>query len=57
MTTRLPPTLADAVRAYADRHDLSYSDAIANVLAEHFGAPPVAPVAPVKDESQLQMTA
>lgn len=54
MTTRLPTTLADAVRAYADQHELSYSDAIANVLAEHFGEPLVAPL---KGESQLQMTA
>jgi hypothetical protein len=54
MTTRLPTPLAELVRAYADEHNLSYSDAIANVLAEHFGEPLVTRS---QDEPQLQMTA
>ncbi len=54
MTTRLPDPLADAVRAYAERDGLSYSDAIANVVARHFG---MAPVAQPKKDSQMQMTA
>jgi hypothetical protein len=52
LLTRPPVALVEAVRAEAERQDLSYSDYIANVLAAAHGFPPV--VAP-KDQAQLTM--
>jgi len=46
--------LAEAVRAEAERLDLSYSDYIANVLAAAHGFPPIAEP---KDATQMQLTA
>ncbi len=54
LLTRPPLPLAQAVRAEAERLDLSYSDYIANILAAAHGFPPV--VQP-KDEAQMQMIA
>jgi hypothetical protein len=54
MLSRVSPTLADAVRAKAEQLDLSYSDVIANILADHFGHPPVA--TPQADD-QMKLTA
>ncbi len=54
LMTRPPAKLADAVRAEAERLDLSYSDYIANILAREHGFPPVA--AP-SAQSQMQLTA
>jgi hypothetical protein len=51
LLTRPPAALADAVRAEAERLDLSYSDYVANVLAEKHGFPPVA-IPPPMDEGQ-----
>lgn len=54
LLTRPPLDLARAVRAEAERLDLSYSDYIANVLAAAHGFPPVAKPT---DESQMQLIA
>ena len=53
-TTRVPTPIADLVRADADRAELSYSDFVANVLAEKYGLPPVAEP---KDQDQMKLTA
>jgi hypothetical protein len=53
--TRPPKPLAEAIRAEAERLDLSYSDYIANILAIAHGFPPVAQ--PPADEGQMQLTA
>ncbi|MDP9437051.1 MAG: hypothetical protein M3P93_18440 [Actinomycetota bacterium] len=47
--------MAEAVRAEAERLELSYSDYIANVLAAAHGFPPVAH--PRDDEAQMKLTA
>jgi hypothetical protein len=54
LLTRPPVELVEAVRAEAERLDLSYSDYIANVLAAAHGFPPV--VEP-KDKDQMQLSA
>ncbi|MGZ4524769.1 MAG: hypothetical protein ACXVXO_15380 [Mycobacteriaceae bacterium] len=54
LLTRPPIELAQAVRAEAERLDLSYSDYIANILAAAHGFPPV--VGP-KDSKQMQLIA
>lgn len=46
MTTRLPESLAEAVRQRAEDNDSSFSDEIANAVAASFGFPPVAQTAP-----------
>ena len=51
-TTRIPAQIAEALRAYADEADLSYSEAVANAVAEKFGFPPVASP-PVADQQKL----
>ena len=59
-TVRVPAALAAAVRADADQLDLSYSDHIANVLADRYGHPPVATpkeMATPKDDEQMELTA
>ena len=59
MTTRLPTELADLVRADAENYeDASYSELIANAVAEKYGHPPVATFAR-RDDHQIamQMTA
>lgn len=53
-TTRIPTPLADKLRDDAQRHDLSYSDFLANVVAEKYGH---APVAVAKDTEQMKLTA
>jgi len=53
-TTRIPTPLADQLRADAERQDLSYSDFLANVVAEKYGHPPVAPA---KQDDQMRLTA
>lgn len=53
-TTRVPTPLAELVRADAERLDLSYSDFVANVLAEKYGQPPVAEP---RDEDEMKLTA
>ena len=53
-TTRIPTPLAGQLRADAERLDLSYSDFIANVVAEKYGQPPVAEP---RDEDQMKLTA
>lgn len=40
-STRVSPELASKFRAEAEHLDLSYSDLLANVLAERYGLPPV----------------
>jgi len=54
MMSRVSPAVADAVRDKAEELDLSYSDVIANILATHFGHPPVA--TPQADD-QMKLTA
>jgi len=54
MMSRVSPGVADAVRDKAEELDLSYSDVIANILASHFGHPPVA--TPQADD-QMKLTA
>jgi len=51
LLTRPPVELVEAVRAEAERLDLSYSDYIANILAAAHGFPPV-----VQPKDQAQMT-
>lgn len=53
-TVRMPAALADAVRADAERLDLTYSDYVANLVAETYGEPPVATP---KDDKQMKLTA
>ena len=52
---RTPMSLGEAVRAEAERLDLTYSDYITNVLAAAHGFPPVASV--LDDEGQMQLSA
>jgi len=54
LLTRPPIELAQAVRAEAERQNLSYSDYIANVLAAAHGFPPVVES---KDSQQMQLIA
>ena len=54
LITRPPRDLSDAVRAEAERLDMSYSDYVANCLAAIHGFPPVVPP---KDISQMKLTA
>lgn len=54
LLTRPPLELAQAVRAEAERLDLSYSDYIANILAATHGFPPVVIT---KDEAQMKLIA
>ncbi len=54
LLTRPPAALAEAVRAEAERLDMTYSDYIANVLAEKHGFPPVARP---HDGDQMKLTA
>ncbi len=54
LLTRAPPALAQAVRDEADRLGLSYSEYIANVLADKHGFPPVAEP---KNDAQMKLTA
>lgn len=54
LLTRAPADLAQVVRDEADRLGLSYSDYIANVLADRHGFPHVGHP---KDEAQMQLTA
>ncbi len=51
---RTPMSLGEAVRAEAERLDLTYSDYIANVLAAAHGFPPVAEP---KNQDQMRLTA
>lgn len=53
-TVRVPAALAEAVRAEADDLEMSYSDHIANVLAEKYGHPQVARP---HDQDQMRLTA
>ncbi len=53
-TTRIPTPLADKLRADAQRQDLSYSDFLANVVAEKYGHDLVAAA---KDTDQMKLTA
>ena len=53
-TTRIPTPLASQLRADAERLELSYSDFIANVVAEKYGLPPVAEP---KGKDQMKLTA
>ncbi len=46
--------LAEAVRAEAERLDLSYSDIMANILAAHYGHPPIAVP---QSENQMRLSA
>ena len=52
---RTPMPLGEAVRAEAERLDLTYSDYITNVLAAAHGFPPVAQSR--DDEGQMQLSA
>lgn len=54
LLTRCPPEVANAARAEAERLDLSYSDLVANVLAERYGLPPIAEP---KADGQLKLPA
>ncbi len=54
LATRVPVALAEAVRSNADRLGMTYSDYIANVLAERHGIPPVVTV---NHEDQMKLTA
>ncbi len=54
LITRPPRDLTDAVRAEAERLDLSYSDYVANCLAATHGFPPVVTS---KDTSKMKLTA
>ena len=42
LATRVSPELAQRLRDDAEQLDLSYSEVLANVLAAHYGFPPVA---------------
>lgn len=42
VATRCSPEIATAVRAEAERLDLSYSELVANVLADRYGLPRMA---------------
>ena len=53
-TTRLPTALGDLVRADAERVDLSYSDYMANLVAEKYGFPLVAEP---KNEDHMKLSA
>lgn len=54
LTTRPPRALADVICGEADRLGLTWSDYIANVLAQAHGFPPIATP---KDEEQMRLTA
>jgi hypothetical protein len=54
LLTRAPADLAQVVRDEADRLGLSYSDYIANVLADKHGFPQVAEP---KNDAQMKLTA
>jgi hypothetical protein len=54
MVSRVAPAVAEAVRTDAERLDLSYSDVMANILAAHYGMPPMAAPA---TENQMKLTA
>ncbi len=55
MMTAVAPTVSEAIRAEAERLDLSYSDVMANVLAAHYGYPPMA--TPAAQSDQMKLTA
>jgi hypothetical protein len=52
--TRVPPELGRHLREEAERLDLAYSEVLANVLAAHYGLPPVAMP---RNEEQMKLTA
>ncbi len=52
--TRVAPELGRLLREEAERLDLAYSEVLANVLAAHYGLPPV--TIP-KNEAQMKLTA
>jgi len=54
LATRVSVELAEAVRAEAERLDLSYSDIMANILAAHYGHPPIAVP---QSENQMRLSA
>ncbi len=54
MISRVAPAVAEAIRGEAERLDLSYSDVMANILAAHYGLPPM--VTPAI-ENQMKLTA
>lgn len=55
MMTAVAPTVSEAIREEAERFDLSYSDVMANILAAHYGHPPVA--TPAEQINQMKLTA
>ena len=52
--TRVSPELGQRLRDEAERLDLAYSEVLANVLAAHYGLPPVATP---RNEDQMKLTA
>lgn len=54
--TRLPPAHASAVRTRAEELDLSYSECIADLLAEAFGLPLVSTMTRDRDQEELPLT-
>ena len=54
LATRVSPELARRLRDEAEQLDLSYSEVLANVLAAHYGLPPVAVPKP---QEQMKLTA
>jgi hypothetical protein len=56
VVSRPPVDLADAVKAAAERHGLSVSDYVANLLAREHGFPEVAKAATTPGE-QMKLTA
>lgn len=50
---RLPRHVADRVRADADRLDISYSELMASVAAQHYGLPLEVPRVALEDELPL----
>lgn len=41
MMTAVSPAVSEAVRREAEELDLTYSDVMANILAAHYGQPPL----------------
>ena len=54
MMSRLSPAAAEAVRTEAELLDIAWGDVIANIVAAHFGLPPMATP---KAAAQMKLTA
>jgi len=54
MMSRLSPAAAEAVRTEAELLNIAWGDVIANIVAAHFGLPPMATP---KAAAQMKLTA